>query len=291
LSEVYRNSTQYVYLDIYGEEADSAPTATCVRDDVDDLVLTVQGPETVGDAQRWTAVIGFENTQDVDEMQVVWEFTINGVEASKTDFLDVVVPLAELDDIRIELDVPASISDDQIRRTERRVRRLIERITGQVFAPVEATLTATQLIDGSLRLPQKMLSLTSVAGVANSLYYVLANGGWALAILYPLKRDGIRSSGVPIIDPFAQYRKPVVKKVNVTGRWGYERVPNDVQEAALILIEQQLCPDSLYAERYLKTMTAADFRFEFDPGAYRGTGNVIADRLLSKYIPSGAAVI
>jgi len=290
LSEVYRNSSQFVYLDIYGDVADDTPTAVCLKGD-DEFNLTVQGPEAHGDAQRWTAVAGFEHTQDVGELKVVWGFSINGVDAGKTDYLDVVVPLVDVSTARTELTIPSDISDDQIILTERRVRRVIERVTGQVFAPVTATLPATELVDGSIRLPQKIITLTSVGGVDNTLYYVLANGGWALAIIYPRKRDGIRAGEVPIVDPFAKYRAPKIQTVMVTGLWGYERVPSDIEEAALILIEQYLCPDAIYAERYLKTMTAADFRFEFDPGAYRGTGNVIVDHLLARYSIGQSAVI
>lgn len=291
MSEVYRNTQQFVYLDIYGDVADAPPTAAVVKGTVSTPV-TVQGPATVGAVQRWTAVVGFEHTQDVGELNVVWTFAINAVAAGKTDYLDVVVPLAEVSNIRDELEIPTSTTDTEIVKAERRARRVIESITGQVFAPVNTTLSATQLPDGSLRLPQRMIELTSVSGVALTLYYVLADGGWALAIVYPLKRDGIRASGVPITDPWAKYRHPQAQKVNVTGIWGYDRVPSDIYECALLLIEQYLCPESIYQERYLKTMTAADFRFELaSPNAYRGTGNTIVDHILTKYTARSAAVI
>jgi hypothetical protein len=292
LSEVYKGSTEFVHLDIYGDVADTPPTAA-VKRGTTITPLTVQGPETVGDAQRWTAIIGFVHTQDVGEISVTWTFTIDDAQATKTDYLDVVVPLAEIGTIREELEIGDEISDEQIARAERRVRTIIQNATGQVFASYEGTYLGTELPDGSVRLPRRMLSLTSVSGVANQLYYALADTGWRLALLYPRKRDGFRAGGgeVPIVDPFAKFRSPGLVKVNVTGRWGYERVPQDITEAALILIEQQLCPDSLYRERYIKTMTAADMRFEFNPGAYAGTGNVIADQILAKYVQSSAAVI
>lgn len=292
MSEVYRNSTEFVHLDIYGDVADTLPTAAVRRGETT-IPVTVQGPETVGDAERWTAVIGFAHTQNVGELSVIWTFAIDGVQATKTDYLDVVVPLVEVGTIREELEIGDEISDEQIIRSERRVRRIIENVTGQHFAPYQGTYIGTELPDGSVRLPQRLLSLTSVNGVANSLLYVLAGGGWRLAIVYPRKRDGFRAYGgeVPIIDPFAQFRAPQPNKVYVTGNWGYERIPSDIVEAALILIEQQLCPETLYRERYIKTMTAADMRFEFNPGAYAGTGNVIADQILAKYIPTNMAVI
>lgn len=235
--------------------------------------------------------------QSARELRINWKFDY--VENSTTyshesnTYVEVVTPLVTVDIARQELDIPIEVTDEQIRLTERRVRKIIETVTGQVFAAYSGTFIGTQLPDGSVRLPHKMLSLTSVNGVANTLYYVLAGNGWKLAIVYPLKRDGFRAGGgeVPIVDPFAKFRAKESTKVSVTGRWGYERVPTDITEAALILIEQQLCPDSLYRERYIKTMTAADMRFEFHPGAYAGTGNVVADQILSRYVQGIAAVI
>lgn len=292
MSEVYKSSTEFVHLDIYGDVADTPPIAAIKKGETI-TPLPVQGPATVGDAQRWTAVVGFAHTQEVGEINVTWTFTIDGTQATKTDYLDIVVPLAEIGTIRDELEIGDEISDEQIVRAERRVRTIIENVTGQHFAPYEGTYLGTELSDGSIRLPRRMLSLTSVNGVANRLYYVLAGGGWSLAITYPRKRDGFRAygGGVPIVDPFAQFRARKANTVYVSGRWGYERVPTDITEAALILIEQQLCPDALYRERYIKTMTAADMRFEFNPGAYAGTGNVIVDQILAKYVQNNAAVI
>lgn len=305
MSEVFRNTTQYVYLDIYGDVLDAPPTATCVRGD-QTTPLTVNGPETVdGDVQRWTATLGFGLTQTTGDLRVEWDGTIEGVSINKDDYFQVVVPLVSLDTLRLELELGDEFSDEKIILAERRVRRIIERTTGQVFAPTQQNLWATQTSSGDIRLPQRLISFTAVGGVGNTLYYTIAGENWWLNSLIhnPLKRTGIRagayvndageelySSGAPIRYPFGS-RAPATSKVLVSGVWGYETVPSDIEEAAIILIEQQLCPDSLYAERYLKTMTAADFRFEFDPGAYRGTGNVIADQLLSKYRVRAAAVI
>lgn len=298
MSEVYRNSAQFVHLDIYGDVADTTPTVAVVKGEVS-TPLTVDGPTAiVGGGQRWTTNVGFAHTQDVGELKVVWNFAIDTVASTKTDYLDVVVPLVEIGTARDELEIPANITDEKIALTERRVRRVIESVTSQVFAPVTDTLLATELPGGDVRLPQRLISMTSIGGTSQGLYYVLADGGWALAIAYPRKRDSFRASGVepyngpvPIADPFAKYRAPAYTKIEVTGVWGYERVPQDVEEAALILMEQHLCPESLYAERFIKSMTAADMRFEFNVGAYVGTGNVVADRILVKYTPHVMAVI
>lgn len=292
--EIYTNTGgQTVYL-----EAGVAP------DDIDSIDVNIYQDDrllsTIGTIPyvdgRYTFVFPLFLTDRVRELRIVWRiiYTDTAEHVLKANtFVSVVMPLVDVKTARTELDIGSDVSDEQIRLVERRVRSMIETLTGQQFAPYEATLLGTELSDGSVRLPQKMLALVSVNGISNAMYYTLGGDGWRLNIQYPRKRDGFRAIGgeVPIINPFSRWEPKKAAPVRVVGRWGYERVPEDIKEAALILIEQQLCPDALYRERYIKTMTAADMRFEFSPGAYAGTGNVVADQILSKYVQSNAAVI
>lgn len=204
--------------------------------------------------------------------------------------VEVVFPLVSVNEVREELELdPLEADDDKIRRAERRARVMIENATGQVFAPSREILDAQISSNGSLRLPKKLNSLISVDGLNAPSYYVIDPTGFRLAVKYPRKRNDIRASGFPISPP--NYRTIGVTPVKVLGNWGYETVPTDIKEAALLLIEQALCSDSLYRERYLQSMTAADWRIEFNSQAYAGTGNAIADKILAKYQVSHMAVV
>jgi hypothetical protein len=317
LTEVYRNSTEYIYLDIYGDTADPGTVTATIWpantappvDPETETSVTVNGPTTVGDAERWTATVGFAITQTVGEYFLTWKFQIDGVDIVRKDFLEIVVPLVDIATIRDELDIPADISDETIEKTERRVRVEVENFTSQQFAPRTATYQAVQKSDGTVRLPARIITLTGVGEGSSAGYYIMhsehALGDWYLktTIPTPLKRNGYRAwggngyspagfydSGAPITSPYTSTWGSTTY-IAVSGVWGWEYVPQDVQEAALILIEQRLCPEDLYRERYIKSMTAADMRFEFNPGAYVGTGNVVADQILMKYVRSAMAVI
>jgi hypothetical protein len=77
----------------------------------------------------------------------------------------------------------------------------------------------------------------------------------------------------------------------IDGVWGYDEVPTGVKEAALIMIEEALCPQAVYRERYLKAISGDGWRYEFVGAAYSGTGNVIADQLLEEYRRTAITVI
>lgn len=292
VSSIYiSDAIREVYLDV-------PVTATGGSMDVEvyDGDTKVFEPSTVSfDNGQYHFTLPFGLVFEVKTLLVVWKFSYIESGATRqleqTTYIDIEKPLVSVRRARLELDIPSTISDDEIRRAERLVRTIIERVTGQQFYSYSGTELATELPDGSVRLPKRLVALTSVNGINNSLYYVIGDSGWRLAISYPRKRDGIRAGEVPISDPFAKYRRPHANKVNVTGTWGWTTVPADIEQAALLLIEERLCPESLYRERYIKSMSAADMKFEFAAQAYSGTGNVIADQILSSYVTSNSVAL
>jgi hypothetical protein len=108
LTEIYRNTTEYVYLDIYGGTVDAPPTAVCdAKETPHQLeVETDVAPEGVD--QRWVTMLGLDDTQDPGPCDVVWSFTMNGVPVTKRDDFDVVVPLYGISEIREELELGAT---------------------------------------------------------------------------------------------------------------------------------------------------------------------------------------
>lgn len=70
----------------------------------------------------------------------------------------------------------------------------------------------------------------------------------------------------------------------IEGDWGYDVVPNVVREAALMLMEQYLCNEEVYRERYVTSMASADYRYTMSPAAFRSTGNAVVDYILQDFV-------
>jgi len=64
---------------------------------------------------------------------------------------------------------------------------------------------------------------------------------------------------------------------------GYKRVPSDISRAAELLIEDLECGKLEYIERYVSDYQTDQFKIKFDGRVFEGTGNMIADKILSKY--------
>jgi hypothetical protein len=65
---------------------------------------------------------------------------------------------------------------------------------------------------------------------------------------------------------------------------GYKVVPIDIQDATKLLIDDIKCGKLDYYKRYVKNYSTDQFKIEYDKRMIEGTGNIIVDKILSKYV-------
>jgi len=65
---------------------------------------------------------------------------------------------------------------------------------------------------------------------------------------------------------------------------GYKVVPYDIKDATLMLIDDLKCGRLDYHKRYVLKYQTDQYRVEYDKGSFFGTGNLIVDKILEKYI-------
>jgi hypothetical protein len=69
----------------------------------------------------------------------------------------------------------------------------------------------------------------------------------------------------------------------ITGEFGWPVVPQDIQEAAKMLVDDLSCNKLQYVSQYIKEYKTDQFTIKYDDLASRGTGNMIVDKILSQY--------
>lgn len=67
---------------------------------------------------------------------------------------------------------------------------------------------------------------------------------------------------------------------------GYRAIPPDIERAAMMLIDDLKCGKLDYYQKYVKGYITDQFRIQFDQRMLDGTGNLIVDKILDKYIKS-----
>lgn len=65
---------------------------------------------------------------------------------------------------------------------------------------------------------------------------------------------------------------------------GYLKVPDDVEYASKLLIEDLKCGKLDYYKRYITAYNTDQFRIQFDKTMLGGTGNFLVDKILEKYV-------
>ena len=65
---------------------------------------------------------------------------------------------------------------------------------------------------------------------------------------------------------------------------GYKVVPNDIKDATIMLINDIKCGKLDYYKRYVVNYSTDQFRIQIDKSALDGTGNILVDKILDKYV-------
>jgi hypothetical protein len=65
---------------------------------------------------------------------------------------------------------------------------------------------------------------------------------------------------------------------------GYKVIPNDITDATKMLIEDIKCGKLDYYKRYIKNYSTDQFKIEYDKRMIDGTGNILVDKILDKYV-------
>lgn len=67
---------------------------------------------------------------------------------------------------------------------------------------------------------------------------------------------------------------------------GYKKLPSDIVRAAELLIDDIACGKLDYYKRYVSDYSTDQFKIKFDTRSFEGTGNIVVDKILSKYVKS-----
>jgi hypothetical protein len=67
---------------------------------------------------------------------------------------------------------------------------------------------------------------------------------------------------------------------------GHTKVPSDIERATKLLIEDLSCGKLDYYKRYISAYNTDQYKIQFDKSIFEGTGNILVDKILSKYAKS-----
>jgi hypothetical protein len=249
--------------------------------------------------------IPYQYTNRNKTLRLLWEYSIGGVAVSRSQEVFVVTPYVDLGNACGCLEISTDPSDPNYKsyrdliRAEKYARKQIEAYTKQNFFLYDDLHVAYGYDSDILPLPAKIneihelyandtLLLDTINEIDNWNYPVeISESGYGIKI----NRAGLIDNTVytangmippSIYDSSGVFQSGVAYKVQ--GRFGWEKVPDNVELAAIELMKDYFSKDTVWRNKYVKTISTFDWDFEYNGNAYTGTGNAYADSLLNDYI-------
>jgi len=324
MAEIYKDQTSPVKTKIFwaGEiidaDADVIATVYDITEDntvsptVDPAVplIEITATKLETDAGTYQIVIPLEYCKRNRKFKIVWSYEIDGDEGSHSYYIDVVTPYANMADIWEDLNLGTDPSDPnyksyhEIQMAEKYARKLIESFTAQFFYLYDETQIVYGFGADILPLPFKayeihelyendVLLVDNINDVNNWLYSpIISESGYGIRVNRQDLMDNLIYTSNGLIPPSyldygggGAFKKDY--RYSVAGRFGWSSVPDNVEEACIILIKQFFEKDTAWRNKYVKNISAFDWKFEYMEDAHRGTGNLYADQLLLPYVITG----
>lgn len=329
MAEVYVNTNDPITTKIFyaGEviDADGQVNATVYDITEDPSISPPVNPETPiivsvankveTDFGTYKILIPFSTTNRQKKLKIRWSYQIGGSNVTHDQYIDIVVPYCDFGNAIEDLGISTDASDPkyktyhELKMAEKYARKTIEYFTGQQFYLYPDTQIAYGSNSDILSLPYKLHSIYTLHG--NDILLVDNNStpavnNWIHTPIISETGFGIRVDRTSTIDntvyvangmvpptindsSYGAFQKDV--RYRVYGEYGWDKVPDNVEQACIQLMGDFFSKDRAWTNRYLKNVQTFDWQFEYNSDAYRGTGNAYADQLLYPYVISSMVVL
>jgi hypothetical protein len=201
--------------------------------------------------------------------------------------IEVVRPYTNITTLATELDKTYA----QARDTERTARFIIDSESAKTFGFVRKEKEFIGNGSDYLVIDEKIHKLYKVYENGNLLYDSTQENN---LVTYTISKD--KTSIIPVYIEANKTEYPQVWRDRYLSRafadgydyvveadFGYKVIPQDIQEATKILCSDISSGNMQYINNYIESFDNADFKIKFAKNFANGTGNLIVDKILSKY--------
>jgi hypothetical protein len=325
MAEIYVNQTSPIKTKIFwgGEivDADDDIVTARVYDITEDgtisptispstIIVTLNATKLETDIGTYQIIIPFQYCDRNRKFKIVWSYEVGGVEASHVYYTDVVTPYANMADVLEDLNIGTDPSDPnyrtyhELQMAEKYARKLIESYTEQSFFLYDDTQIVYGHGSDIQPLPFRIyemhklyendvLLVDNIEEINNWIYTpIVSESNFGIRVNRQSTIDNVVYSANGLVPPSINeygYHGAFKRdyRYTISGRFGWPSVPDNVEEACIVLIQQFFDKDTAWRNKYVKNVSAFDWKFEYMESAHTGTGNLYADQLLEPYVVTG----
>ena len=249
--------------------------------------------------------VPYQYTNRNKTLRLEWNYTVGSTQVVRSQEVFVITPYVDFANACGCLGISTDPSDPNYKsyrdliRAEKYARKIIESHTGQKFYLYDDVNLVYGYDSDILPLPAKIHELHELYAndvllkdifndIDNWSYLVqISESGYGLKVNKAEMLDNTvyTANGMvpPSINDYAGVFQSGVA-YRVQGRFGWEKVPDNVELAATELMKDYFSKDIVWRNKYIKNISTFDWDFEYNGNAYTGTGNAYADSLLADYV-------
>jgi len=289
-----------------GESAttDSLPTVALLRADVPAQTVLYSGTAVQSDTD--IGVYNFyapNTTKNPGSLIARWQYEVEGSSVVYDQNIDVVKPYVDLSQVINGLGLGSDYNDPNSRTyqelvdAEKYARKVIENYTQQKFYSYLSLEIAYGSGNDILPLTRKINTLQTIEVndiLLTGMPFEIAESGFAVRLNRADMLDNVTYVANGLIPPTINDYSGIFNKdarYKVTGYFGWERVPNEVEMAAIELMKDYFSKDKVWRNKYIKSISTFDWQFDFNSATFSGTGNNYVDQLLLPYVISKMVLI
>lgn len=278
------------------------------------LLLTMTATKLDNDFGTYQIVLPTPYSDRNRKFKLVWRYQVSGSNSYHVSYTDVVTPYANLAEAIEDLGFGTDQSDPmhktyhQLQMAEKYARKLIENYCNQSFHLYDDVQVAYGNGSDILLLPFKLSQLHELYAGDYLLIDNINNvNNWNTVPIISETGFGIRVDTQNLVDNTVYIANGMVPptvndigyggafkknvRYRVAGKFGWESVPDNVEQACIQLMGDFFEKDSVWRQKYVKGVKTFDWQFEYTADTYKGTGNAYADQLLAPYVVNGMVVI
>lgn len=327
MAEVLKNTSSPVYHQVFwrGEVADAVALPVVKVYDITDnpeeenpglnkLVVTITSEKDETNIGVYSVYIPLQYVSSNATYRLVWEYNVGSQFVAYEHDVFIVTPYTDLYQASFALNISTDQSDPNYRSfkelvaAERYARQRIESYTGQTFSLYNDVYRVLGSDSDTLTLPDRIHSLDRLYMNDILLIDNLSSpkiNNWSYNVQVSETGFGIRINRADMLDNTVYTANGMVPPsihdgsgifrnnvmYEVQGTFGWKKVPDKVDLAAIELIKDFFSKDSTWKNQYINNIQTFDWQFEYTSEVFTGTGNVYADRLLEDYVVSQVSII
>lgn len=287
--ELYYQTSDSVTLTIYVngalQNADSVPTITITRLS-DGVEIATDDTVTAVSTGKYKYTLTTAQNSFLGQFKAEWAYEVNGIPNIKTDYYDVVVGYANATQVKDLYPDLASKTNDEIYAKEKLARKIIEIFCNQSFGFRDSQTKVLKMREMSnlLFVEERLWNLDSVLinNEDDITDQVEIQDDYWLSPLIDFDAGFFTDTKRGILEPSRFFRRGL--KYYVTGDWGWQSVPDNINLAAIMLINDYFCDTAMLREHGIVSYQLGEKSIQFARDLWGTTGNYDVDILLSDYV-------